>query len=54
MKKSSISGFERRNTKNFYAFISPWLIGFLVLTVYPMFESFRLSLTDTGFTGTGG
>ena len=38
---------------NFYAFISPWLLGFLVLTVYPMVESFRLALTDTGFTGEG-
>jgi len=39
---------------NFYAFIAPWLVGFLVLTVYPMLESFRLSLTDTGFSGSGG
>lgn len=53
MKKKKSSGLDRRNTINFYAFIAPWLIGFLVLTVYPMLESFRLSLTDTGFTGDG-
>ncbi len=53
MKKNRSSGFDRRNTINFYAFIAPWLFGFLVLTVYPMLESFRLSLTDTGFTGDG-
>lgn len=52
-KKVKRSGLERRNTINFYAFIAPWLIGFLVLTVYPMLESLRLSMTDTGFTGTG-
>ena len=53
MKQKRSSSFERRNMINFYAFISPWLLGFLVLTVYPMLESFRLSLTDTGFTGDG-
>lgn len=53
MKIKRDPSFERRNTINFYAFISPWLLGFLVLTVYPMVESFRLALTDTGFTGEG-
>ena len=53
MKKKGFSGLERRNTINFYIFVAPWLISFLVLTVYPMFESFRLSLTNTGFTGDG-
>lgn len=53
MKKKRSTGFDRRSTVNFYVFISPWLLGFLVLTVYPMLESFRLSLTDTGFTGDG-
>jgi len=53
MKKKRSTGFDRRNTINFYVFISPWLLGFLVLTVYPMLESFRLSMTDTGFTGDG-
>lgn len=48
-----LSGLDKRNTINFYAFIAPWLFGFLVLTVYPMLESFRLSLTNTGFTGEG-
>jgi multiple sugar transport system permease protein len=48
-----LSGLDKRNTINFYAFIAPWLIGFLVLTVYPMIESFRLSLTDTGYAGDG-
>lgn len=53
MSKKRFSGLERRNTINFYAFVAPWLLGFLVLTVYPMVESFRLAMTDTGFTGDG-
>ncbi len=53
MKQKVRSGFTKRNTICFYAFVAPWLIGFLVLTVYPMLESFRLSLTDTGFSGSG-
>ena len=53
MKKKRSTGFDRRSTVNFYVFISPWLLGFLVLTVYPMLESLRLSMTDTGFTGDG-
>ena len=28
------------------AFISPWLIGFLVFMAYPILESLRLSFTD--------
>lgn len=34
-----------RNLRNGLLFISPWLFGFLVLQVYPIFYSFRLSLT---------
>ncbi len=48
-----LTGLKKRNTINFYAVIAPWLFGFLVLTVYPMLESFRLSLTNTGFAGDG-
>ncbi|NCC48980.1 MAG: sugar ABC transporter permease [Clostridia bacterium] len=29
-----------------YVFMSPWLIGFLLLTAYPFFYSFYLSFTD--------
>ncbi|GHU78134.1 sugar ABC transporter permease [Spirochaetia bacterium] len=36
---------ERRNLRNGLLFISPWLIGFLVLQVYPIGYSFYLSLT---------
>ena len=41
---------EKRNLRNGLLFISPWLIGFLGLQVYPIFYSFYLSLTQySGF-----
>lgn len=52
-KKRKLSGIERRNAINFYLYISPWLLFFLVLTVYPMIKSFFLAFTDSGFTGEG-
>ncbi len=52
-KKRKLSGIERRNAINFYLYISPWLLFFLVLTVYPMIKSFCLAFTDSGFTGEG-
>ena len=40
------SGFKERDTWTAYAFLSPWLFGFVVLTAGPMVASFILSLTD--------
>jgi len=41
---------EKRNLRNGLLFISPWLIGFLGLQVYPIIYSFYLSLTQySGF-----
>ncbi len=51
MKKGRLSKAEVRNTFNFYAYISPWLIGFLVLTVYPMLDSLYLSFTNSELSG---
>lgn len=42
-----------REARNFYLYIAPWLIGFLVLTVYPIIYSFALIFTDAGFEGAG-
>src|SRR6476620_806603 len=36
---------ERRNLRNGLLFISPWLIGFIVLGVFPIIYTFYLSLT---------
>lgn len=37
---------EKRRTLTALAFISPWIIGFLVFTVYPAAASFFFSFTD--------
>jgi multiple sugar transport system permease protein len=45
---SGFSGWSRKEKRNFFiglAFISPWLIGFLVFTIYPLISSFYYSLT---------
>lgn len=36
----------RREAKSFYIFISPWIIGFLVLTLFPVIASLTYSFTD--------
>lgn len=46
---SGIVHFFRRNGSA-YLFLAPWLIGLLVLTVYPMAYSLGLSFTDYDFT----
>ncbi|MDE6882868.1 MAG: sugar ABC transporter permease [Lachnospiraceae bacterium] len=52
-KKKKMSGIQRRNTINFYLYISPWLLFFIVLTVYPMLKSLSLAFTDSDFSGKG-
>ena len=42
---------ERRNFRNGILFALPWIIGFLVLQVFPIFYSFYLSMTR--YTGLG-
>ncbi len=44
---------EVRSARNFYIYTLPWLIGFLVLTAYPIVNSFWLMFTDTKLTGAG-
>ncbi|GHV13169.1 sugar ABC transporter permease [Spirochaetia bacterium] len=51
--KTKYIGRKKLEARNFYIYTAPWLIGFLVLTVYPVIYSFVLSFTDTGFTGSG-
>lgn len=51
--KRKVSGQERRSAISFYLYISPWLIGFVFLTVYPMIKSLYLSFTNADLSGTG-
>ena len=44
-----IAEFFRRNAVA-YMFLAPWLLGFLVLTLYPMLYSLGLSFTNYDFT----
>lgn len=46
---SSIKDFFRHNGVA-YLFLAPWLVGFFILTVYPMGYSLLLSFTDYDFT----
>lgn len=46
---SGIVKFYRRNAVA-YMFLAPWLLGFFVLTLYPMLYSLGLSFTDYDFT----
>ncbi len=43
-------GAHLRHNAVAYLFLTPWLLGFLVLTLYPMLYSLRLSFTDYDFT----
>ncbi len=49
MSKSSIIKFIKRNAPA-YMFLTPWLLGFFVLTVYPMIYSLGLGFTNYDFT----
>lgn len=44
---------KRREARNFYLYTAPWLIGFFVLTLYPIVYSFYLMFTDINLTGVG-
>lgn len=46
------AGWRRYRARTFYAFISPWLLGFILLTLFPLGYALWLSLTNyDGLTG---
>jgi len=49
LKTSSVTDFFRRNAVP-YMFLAPWLVGFFVLTLYPLLYSLGLSFTNYDFT----
>jgi len=51
-RRSAVVTFIRQNA-GAYAFLAPWLLGFLVLTLYPMAYSLWLGFTDYDFTKPG-
>ena len=48
-KQTSFAKYFRRNAVA-YMFLAPWLLGFLVLTLYPMVYSLWLGFTNYDFT----
>ena len=38
---------QARRTRQFFLYIAPWLVGFLLVTVFPMMYSLVLSFTDS-------
>ena len=45
MKTTTIGNFRKKEERQFYLFISPWLLGFLVFTAGPMLFAIYLSFT---------
>ncbi|MFR1309732.1 MAG: hypothetical protein ACLSCO_13210 [Gallintestinimicrobium sp.] len=45
-KKKHQSTFLKKEERAFWGFISPWLIGFILLTFGPMLYSFYASFTN--------
>ncbi|HEX3811262.1 MAG TPA: sugar ABC transporter permease [Mycobacteriales bacterium] len=46
------NGWKRYRARTFYGFISPWLLGFVLLTLFPLGYALWLSLTNyDGLTG---
>ncbi len=45
LAKKGASRFARRETIQFYLYISPWIVGFLVFLLYPLLSSLYYSFT---------
>lgn len=51
MKKKKGLSFAAREQLYGYAFLSPWIIGFLVITLYPVLYSIAMSFSAVKITG---
>ncbi len=45
-RKRGLLGRSRRRTATFYLFVSPWILGFLLLIVFPLILAFLTSMTN--------
>lgn len=52
-KKKKASAIAKREARNFYIYTAPWIIGFVVLMLYPMVYSLYLSFTNMNLAGKG-
>ena len=46
MKKTKMTNREKRNNKNGFLFVLPWIIGFLLFSLYPIIMSAYYSFTN--------
>lgn len=53
MKLSKMSSTQKKELKYGLLFLSPWLIGYLVFMIYPIFFSLFMSFTKVVTSGTG-
>ncbi len=51
--KKKYSSMEKREARQFYMYISPWILGFFIFTLYPVVYSAILVFTDADRTGVG-
>lgn len=52
-KSKKYSAMKKREARNFYIYTAPWLIGFFILTLYPILYSFYLMFTNMNLSGAG-
>lgn len=52
-KKRRINAYQRRQNRLGYLFMSPWILGFLIFTLFPFLATIYLSFTDVVSTITG-
>lgn len=53
IKEVSGKGKTKRDNIRGYLFLSPWLLGFLMFTIFPLFYTFYLSFHDVKLTALG-
>ncbi len=53
LSAKSGKGKTRRDNIRGYLFLSPWLLGFLMFTFFPLFYTFHLSFNDVKLTALG-
>lgn len=49
---AKLSAMQRREEREAYLWVSPWLVGFLIFTLLPFLASFALGFTDWNGVGT--
>lgn len=50
MKKAKARGFEKRQNRLGYLFMSPWILGFLLFTLFPFVATIGLSFSSVNAT----